>query len=1057
MKKLYTLIAAMAITGSAYAQPLTENFDDISQLVDWYAQNNSQPIGLAGEGGWGQPGGTPPFNAFNGVANAYVYANYQAGSGVSTLSNWMFMPARYLQNGDVLTFRTRKAAPDAFADRLEVRLSTNGNAMNVGATATSVGDYTTVLLTINPTLITGVYPTTWTQYTVTISGLAQPTVGRIAFRYFVTNGGPSGANSDYIGIDNVVYTPVSAPTNDNCAGATSLTHGVNCTPVNGNIGGATNSGITACSGTSEDDVWFSFVATTPGAHIQVDGATGMDAVVQVFSGSCGTLVNMTCQDATFDGGVEDIYLPNLTVGQTYYIRVHDYFNYVPNNTAFTICVEQYTPCSLTAPGGAITETELCGADQNGGCLMPTPAYQSLNCGQTVFGNGYATNGNRDTDWYSFALNQTGNVSFSVQAEFPVELFFVNISNCATPTVLASTTGAPCGTVTLNFNFTTAGTYAVVVAPSTYDGYPCGTFNDYIGTLTLPTTIPGATAGGATSFCPGGNVTLNGTGTGTYQWNLNGTPISGATAASYSANAAGSYTLALTNSNGCVGFSGSIPVTILPLDNAVFTYASNTICTGSANSTPTVSVPGSFGASPAGLNFVSTTTGEVDMTTSVAGSYTVTYTTTGTCPNSSTQTINITNSPDATFSYSAAAYCGNGTNPLPVFGGGASSGTFSSTGGLSIDAGTGELNLAASAPGNYTVTNTIAASGACPQVTANFAVEVYAIPTAVVSGGGNVCNDGISTAPVTITLTGNGPWDFAYSDGVSPFTVNGHATNTYSIAAGTGSFTMTSVSDNNCSGTVSGSATINVISLPTAVINGGGSACVGETVDVTVQLTGSAPWNFVITDGTNTFPVTGENSATHIFSATAAGIYTLVNVSDANCTGTVSGASIVSFNALPTVALSSQGTTCVNYAPIVLTGGTPAGGVYSGPAVTSGEFNPAGAGVGTFSITYTFIDGNGCINSVSQNIVVDACLSVEEIGSTIANLYPNPAADYVIIEGSSSIQSISIMDLSGKLISNQAFNALNATLDLSTVASGIYFIEVITANGDHAVRKLVVNK
>ncbi|HRE96364.1 MAG TPA: hypothetical protein PK637_06335, partial [Flavobacteriales bacterium] len=60
MKKLYTLIAAIAITGTAYAQPLTENFDDISQLVDWYAQNNSQPVGVAGQGGWGQPGGAPP-------------------------------------------------------------------------------------------------------------------------------------------------------------------------------------------------------------------------------------------------------------------------------------------------------------------------------------------------------------------------------------------------------------------------------------------------------------------------------------------------------------------------------------------------------------------------------------------------------------------------------------------------------------------------------------------------------------------------------------------------------------------------------------------------------------------------------------------------------------------------------------------------------------------------------------------------------------------------------------------------------------------------------------
>lgn len=54
---------------------------------------------------------------------------------------------------------------------------------------------------MNPSLITGVYPTSWTKFTATVSGLAGPTSGRVAFRYFVTNGGPSGANSDYIGID----------------------------------------------------------------------------------------------------------------------------------------------------------------------------------------------------------------------------------------------------------------------------------------------------------------------------------------------------------------------------------------------------------------------------------------------------------------------------------------------------------------------------------------------------------------------------------------------------------------------------------------------------------------------------------------------------------------------------------------------------------------------------------------------------------------------------------------------------------------------------------------
>ena len=46
---------------------------------------------------------------------------------------------------------------------------------------------------------------------MTVSGLAAPTSGRLAFRYFVENGGPDGDNSNIIGIDTVVYTP-AAPT-----------------------------------------------------------------------------------------------------------------------------------------------------------------------------------------------------------------------------------------------------------------------------------------------------------------------------------------------------------------------------------------------------------------------------------------------------------------------------------------------------------------------------------------------------------------------------------------------------------------------------------------------------------------------------------------------------------------------------------------------------------------------------------------------------------------------------------------------------------------------------
>ncbi|MCW3070596.1 MAG: hypothetical protein JWO44_486 [Bacteroidetes bacterium] len=218
MKKTLTLrslVAAALVTAStisAKAQTFTENFDDITTLAagGWVMTNASVAVGSTNWFQGTSVAGGGPFDAFNGAANAYIGANYNNTGSTGTISNWLMTPNRTFRNGDVISFYTRKVAPDSYADRLEVRLSTNGASTIVG-TGVAVGDYTTLLLSVNPTLALGVYPTAWTLYTVTISGLPAPTSGRIGFRYYVTGAGFSGTNSDYIGIDNVVYTPYVCP------------------------------------------------------------------------------------------------------------------------------------------------------------------------------------------------------------------------------------------------------------------------------------------------------------------------------------------------------------------------------------------------------------------------------------------------------------------------------------------------------------------------------------------------------------------------------------------------------------------------------------------------------------------------------------------------------------------------------------------------------------------------------------------------------------------------------------------------------------------------------
>ena len=189
---------------------MAEGFDDIANLPGWTAQNNSSPLGVTN---WFQ-GNADVFSAQAGAANAYIGANYNNGADAATISNWLLTPPVTLQDGATFVFWTRADGYQMYPDRLQVRLSTNGSSVDVGTTATSVGDFSTLLLDINPAYTSSDYPTAWTQYTVTLSGLPTPTTGRLALRYFVENGGPSGTHSNFIGLDTVQFTSpcVSAAT-----------------------------------------------------------------------------------------------------------------------------------------------------------------------------------------------------------------------------------------------------------------------------------------------------------------------------------------------------------------------------------------------------------------------------------------------------------------------------------------------------------------------------------------------------------------------------------------------------------------------------------------------------------------------------------------------------------------------------------------------------------------------------------------------------------------------------------------------------------------------------
>ena len=212
-----------------------------------------------------------------------------------------------------------------------------------------------------------------------------------------------------------------------------------------------------------------------------------------------------------------------------------------------------------------------------------------------------------------------------------------------------------------------------------------------------------------------------------------------------------------------------------------TYSASAFCADASDPTPTIQNNAGAGtfSSTAGLVFISTTTGEVDIDASTVGSYLITYTdtdaatatfnltinalptvivsvsagticdgestiltasgastyvwndgntdnprtvsptttttftATGTdsngCTNTGATTITVNAQDSAAFSYAASAYCANGTDPTPTITG-TTGGAFTSTAGLVINSGTGEIDLDASTVGAYSITYTT--TGVC---------------------------------------------------------------------------------------------------------------------------------------------------------------------------------------------------------------------------------------------------------------------------------------------------------------------------------------------------------
>jgi hypothetical protein len=266
-------------------------------------------------------------------------------------------------------------------------------------------------------------------------------------------------------------------------------------------------------------------------------------------------------------------------------------------------------------------------------------------------------------------------------------------------------------------------------------------------------------------------------------------------------------------------SANAQVNVTPLPVATFSYPGSPFCSNSStNPLPTFSgggVAGNFTSSPSGLIFVNPATGQINISASTPGSYTITNTisASGGCAQvQATSPVTITQLPVATFSYPGSPFCSNSsTNPLPTFSGGGVAGTFtSSPAGLNFISSTnGQINLATSNPGNYTITNTISASGGCTLVQEISSITINLKPSITPTNNGPICSTGFLNLTSNVT-GGNGTFSFQWSgpNGFSS-TISDPSISGVSLQNG-GIYTLT-VTSNGCVETKTTNVIVN--SLP----------------------------------------------------------------------------------------------------------------------------------------------------------------------------------------------------------------------------------------------------
>jgi hypothetical protein len=226
--------------------------------------------------------------------------------------------------------------------------------------------------------------------------------------------------------------------------------------------------------------------------------TDYDTKLYIYEGGCpGNLIACNddmCQTPEYPidwiSRVEDV---PLSGGGAYYFVVDGYGGSCGN---YHLNIAQAVPCDVVCPPGGVPEAEPCGSDTNGGCNMPNPTFEPIYCNETICGTAWFDGGTRDTDWYELVLTEPMMVTVTGIAEFKavfgwIEQYTPGVPGCANITgyFLQYAVVDKCVEGTFTTECWAPGTYYVWAGPQFVNPIYCGTFDEYVLTITCQPCTP----------------------------------------------------------------------------------------------------------------------------------------------------------------------------------------------------------------------------------------------------------------------------------------------------------------------------------------------------------------------------------------------------------------------------------------------------------------------------------------------------------------------------------------------------------------------------------------